>query len=139
MKIINIDIWEYQKTKIGSIPLNIPTEKIYLFETGIRRSICVTPNYTTYKKEIGEEEQIMSLSFLCVYLSFENKIDLITISLSDLKQSISLLSQNTQKIEHRDIIEMIYQHGFYDTTMKRTEEQFLADYNKCVNTLKSFC
>ena len=52
-----------------------PVEPCYFFERGVRRSIKIAPIFTTWKKEKGEDEEIMHYEVTCIYLSFETKIE----------------------------------------------------------------
>lgn len=122
--------FKHEKVEIESVEWDVPTEPIYLFETGIRRSISIIPKWTTWNKEAyNKEEEIFELGIVCVYQSFEAKIEAFNIPIS--------------RIEELYYLKPVY--GGEDSIAKllvdndgntRTKEQFDADFENCLNKIK---
>lgn len=117
---LNIKQYKYEKVEIEAKEINLPTEVTYYFETGIRRSIKITPVFTTWNKEIfNKEEDLYCLEIICLYNSSECKAEKFTI--------------NTKEIETIFYSEKHKYKGFIDSLVNdwfdlRTKEQFEADF-----------
>ena len=65
---LEIKQYEYVEKEIEKKNIEIPEAISYYFETGIRRSIRITPKFTTWnKKNYDKDEELYELEFLCLY------------------------------------------------------------------------
>lgn len=120
--------YHYVKEEIASITWELPTEPQYFFETHIRRSISIVPEWTTWNMEYNQKpEEIFQFKVICVYLSFEAKIDAFIIPVSRLEDLYY-----REKEQHGDIVKGLINNDFH----KRTKEQFMADFNSCLEKIK---
>jgi hypothetical protein len=118
---MKIKQYEYEKKEVASKEIDLPTETSYYFQTGIRRSIKITPQYTTWNKEnYNKEEELFELEIVCLYNSFECRAEKFKIMIQEI-ESIYY----SQKHEHKEFITSLVE-GCFD---KRTKEQFDADFN----------
>lgn len=118
---------KYEKIQDEEIEINIPQEQSFYFETGIRRSICITPEWTTWNVEYGNKpEVIWRLNILCVYQSWETKIENFSIQISEIQRLYN------QKDDNRKGGKSIIDFLLYIGKPNRTREQFLEDYQHCV-------
>lgn len=90
---LEITEYKYEKVKVKGVELNLPTEPLYLFETGIRRSIRIIPKFVTWepseylKDKVGcRKGDVYEYIVTCVYNSWECKIEHFTIKVSDIEQ-----------------------------------------------------
>jgi hypothetical protein len=125
---IKVKKYKYQKVIDEEFTFDIPEEGIYLFQTGIRRSIKVTPEWTSWNENQGKREEIWKLNFVCVYGSMEAKIEAFSIQVSELAHIYS-----TIKHEHYRLLEFIGDRDEYDV---RTKEQFDADFDAVLQKFK---
>lgn len=120
---------KYIKVEDENFNIEIPENTIYLFETGIRRSIRIVPIYTTWNKEnYNKDEEIHTLEVTCVYLSFELVIEKFKISISNIESIWN--SKNSDKNE-KSILEVLY----YKSADNRSKEQFENDLNNAIRQL----
>lgn len=116
---LTVKQYKHVKEEIASKEIELPTEPAYYFETGIRRAIRISPVYTTWNKEVhNEEEELASLDFTLVYLSWECKVERLSISISEL-ESIYYYGNH----QHKDLIQA-FVDGHFD---KRSKERFNMD------------
>lgn len=126
---LNIKQYKYEKVEIEAKEIDLPTEVSYYFETGVRRSIKITPVFTTWNKErFNKEEELYCLEIICLYNSSECKAEKFTI--------------NTKEIETIFYSEKHKYKGFVDSLVNdwfdvRTKEQFEADFNYTFEEMKS--
>jgi hypothetical protein len=126
---LNIKQYKYEKVEIEVKEIDLPTEVSYYFETGVRRSIKITPVFTSWNKErFNKEEELYCLEIICLYNSSECKAEKFTI--------------NTKEIETIFYSEKHKYKGFVDSLVNdwfdvRTKEQFEADFNYTFNEMQS--
>lgn len=126
---LSIKQYEYEKIEIASIDIDLPTETSYYFETGIRRSIRVVPIFTNYLKErFGRDEEFHSLEVTCVYQSSELWVEKFTVLVKDIEEIYY-----SEKGENKRFVDSLV-NGWFD---KRTKEQFDADLEFVLNTIKA--
>lgn len=125
---MNIDLTTYKFVKQEGIKktISLPDTTSFYFETHIRRSIAVIPQWTSWLKEQeGNEEEIYAYDIICVYLSFECKLEKFTINVSRLNDHY-----NDSKCKEFRIIDFLLNADKSDI---RTKEQFLSDYDQVLN------
>ena len=126
---MKLQLKQYQhiKEEIASKEVDITPEPYYYFETGIRRSVRVFPEFTNWKKEMKNEDEVLHvLHFTCVYDSWRTKIERISISASE----VASIYYNDAH-EYND-----YVKSFIDkTNAPRTKEQFENDLNSVIKKL----
>lgn len=126
--------YKYVKEETTAIEWELPTEAKYYFETGIRRSISVTPRWTTWEIENGaESERIYSLHIVCVYQSFEAKIEAFSIDVGKIEDLYYNSSKHKNDPEV-DIIQFLIDDP--STQYIRTKENFEGDLNNCLGKVK---
>ena len=70
-----INKYKYEKVLDTSSEVEIPEVPEYHFQTGIRKSIAIIPEQTTWQKEkFNIPEQVQTLVFICIYGNFEKII-----------------------------------------------------------------
>lgn len=126
---IPVKSYKYQRVLDEEATFDIPEEGIYLFQTGIRRSIKVTPEWTTWNERQGKREEIWKLNFVCVYGSMEAKIEAFSIPVSELERIYS-----DTKHEHYRLIEFINDRDECDV---RTKDQFNVDFESVLKEIKN--
>ena len=118
---LQIKQYEYIQKEIGSIEVNLPTETSYYFQTGIRRSIKITPKYTTWNKEFhNKEEELYEYDIVYVYGSSECKVEKVSIGVRKIEEIYY-----SEKHEHKRLIVALIS----DDLLVRTKEQFEEDLN----------
>ncbi len=126
---LKIKQYEYQKIEVASKEIQLPTETSYFFETGIRRSIKITPRFTTWNKEqYNKEEELYELVVICLYNSFECRAEKFKI----LADSIGEIYYSTNH-KHKDFITSLINGDFH----KRTKEQFDDDFTHTFSEMQS--
>lgn len=118
---MEIRTFEYKKEFTKSISFELPTEIEYHFQTGIRRSIAIIPEF--YKNEV------YSLTFICVYLSFECRIEKDNIRVNSMEDIYHIEGNSKAK----GLVEFVM---FRDKHTIRTKEQFEADFANAVKEIK---
>ena len=125
---LTIKQYKYEKVEVASKEIQLPTEVSYYFETGIRRSIKITPQFTTWnKKQYHKEEELYELEVVCVYQSMECKVEKFKILVSTIADIYY-----SEKHEHKDFINALIENWFD----KRTKEQFDADLNNALSYIQ---
>lgn len=139
--------YKFEKVATASKFWEVPTEPLYLFETGIRRAISIVPNWTTWNMKTNKEpEYIFDLDIICVYQSFEARIEAYSISVSSIedlyhkevkgnyggpqsviKFLVDLDSYGTKDEQGNDTGTMFYG--------QRTKEQFESDFQCCIQSM----
>ncbi len=124
---LTIKQYKYEKVETDSKEIELPTEPMYFFETGIRRSIRIVPVFTTWNKELGKEEEVYELEVTCVYRSFECRIEKFSLSINDIKE----LYFSEKSHHHKGFVEA-FVNNWLD---KRTKEQFESDLNSVISSI----
>jgi hypothetical protein len=120
--------YEYEKKEVASKEIQLPTETSYYFETGIRRSIKITPTFTTWNKEhYNKEEELYELIIVCLYQSSECKAEKFSLRVSELEGIYY-----SEKHEHKRFVTALIEDWFD----KRTKEQFDADFNHTFSAMQ---
>lgn len=124
-----IKTFKYVREEGHEIEFEMPTETIYLFETGVRRSVKIIPQYTTWLVDTKgkDKEEIWRYDFICVHNSFESKMYKESIQVHEFER---LYNSNERSIEKGLLELLVSGHG-----LKRTEEQFESDFNECLRKL----
>lgn len=123
-----IEKYKFEKVLDKEYEIDIPEVPEYYFQTGIRRAIAIIPIWTSWNVEHNQKpEEIYALKFICVYGSFENKLESTQIAISD-------IIRNSQALENRDSLTFLLAHRA--DYSKRTKEQFMADLEGGINKLK---
>ncbi len=118
--------YKFEKVKVGSKEFIEPTEPCYFFETGIRRSIRISPIYTTWQKEnYNKDEEIYQYDITCVYLSWECKVEKFSIPKSDLSDLYY------RKEKYSPFVVSWIDECFNE----RTKEQFDADLSQVIEII----
>jgi hypothetical protein len=117
--------YKFERVEIDNISVKIPKNTEYYFETGIRRSIRVSPILSSWK-EPDNREEILYLEFLLIYNSWETKIELKRIQIRDIEE----VYYNESDPNHNLI--KAYFEGWFS---KRSKEQFLTDYKLVIDKM----
>jgi hypothetical protein len=118
---------EYKKVISKEIEVEIPVNPVYYFLTGIRRAYAIIPVWTSWNKEhYSKDEEIYSLDIVTVDPSLK-MIETVNVSLSSLKDTI--LS------EKHNLFRLLENVLLYPDENVRTEEQFMADYNRTIEEI----
>jgi|SRR6478735_3351965 len=126
MKIRTIE-QQIVETVLEEFEIPIPEETIYLFETGIRRSIRIIPQKTTWNiNQYDKPEECYKLDITCVYLFYETKIEKFEIPIS----SIERIFNSKEKSKEKSIIDLLVN----DWGDERTKERFDADLKEAIDT-----
>lgn len=126
---ITIKQYEYEKVEIEAKEIDLPTEISYYFETGIRRSIKITPVFTSWNKErFNKEEEVYVLDIICLYNSSECKAEKFSINVKDIEKIFY-----SEKHKHKSFIDGLVNEWF-DV---RTKEQFNEDFNYTMKQMHS--
>lgn len=125
---ISIKTYEFKKVEKSDTKFTLPDEITYWFETGIRRAIKVIPVWTTWNMEFYKKpEEIYQYKFICVHNSFETKIYVEGIVLSDIESEYNRNERNYKN----ELIKSFLNGNF----QKRTKEQFDADLNEALRKI----
>lgn len=130
---MKISKYKYEKVKVSDVEFDVPQEPIYLFETGVRRSIRIVPGWTIWQKErFGKPEEIWKLDIVCVYLSSCCKIEKHTVQVSQIE---SIINSNPDRATTKDVwpIMMLL---LDKTALVRTKEQFDNDLDIAISQIK---
>jgi hypothetical protein len=122
----SIKTYKFEKVEISSTEMEIPEQPLYCFQTGIRRSIRIIPEYTTWNMErFNKEEEIWRLNVTYVYRNFENKIEMFNFQLRDLEEMV-----NNNKDSY-NIGNMLLHKDYH----LRTKEKFEEDLNAVISAI----
>lgn len=128
---MKIKTYKTQRVEVDEFEIPIPTETVYYFETGIRRSIRIVPEYTTWNKEqYNKDEELFRLHVTCVYQSYQCKIEKFVINIHEIEG----IYNSTQNTNNKSVVELLVNNW----GNKRTKEQFESDLEaviKEINTL----
>jgi hypothetical protein len=117
---LEIKQYKYEKIEVSSKEIELPTETSYFFQTGIRRSIKITPRFTTWnKKHYNKEEELYELIVVCLYQNFECKAEKFSLRVNELENIYY-----SEKDENKEFVTALIDGCFN----KRTKEQFDADF-----------
>ena len=126
---LQIKQYEYEKKEIASKEIELPTTVSYYFETGIRRSIKITPKFTTWNKErFNKDEELYELQIICLYNSSECIAEKFTIRVKDIEEIYY-----SEKHKYKSFVDGLVNEWFD----KRTQEQFEADFKYTFNEMQS--
>jgi len=126
---MKIKQYKYEKKEVSSKEIELPKKVSFYFETGIRRSIKIIPQYTTWNKEqYDKEEELYELQVICLYNSFECKAEKFTIRINEIEEIY--YSENHK---YKEFITALIK-GWFD---KRTKEQFEADFKSIFSEMQS--
>lgn len=116
---INIKAYEYKKIEIESIEFELPVSTSYYFETGVRRSIKITPIFTTWNKKIhNKDEELHELEIVCLYNSSECIAEKFKLRIKDIEKIYY-----SDKHKYKSFVDALV-NGWFD---ERTKEQFDTD------------
>lgn len=125
---IKIKQYEYKKVEVASKEVQLPTETSYYFQRGIRRSIAITPVFTTWNKEqFGKEEEMYALDVVCLYNSFKCMSESFSLQIRSLEEIYYL-----ENHEYHDFVVDFLDNEFEP----RTKEQFDGDFESYLLKLK---
>lgn len=138
--------YKYEKVPTESKFWELPTEPLYLFETHIRRSISIVPHWTTWnRKTYKKPEEIFELKIICVYQSFDAKIESYTIAVSSIEDLYHKESKDyggphsvIKFLIDLDTYEVKDEEGNITGTKfygERTKEQFESDFHGCIKKI----
>ena len=116
---LSVKRYEYKKVESESTIIELPKTVSYFFETGIRRSIKITPSFAS-------DGNLMTLDVVCVYLSFECKVEKFSIIASDINEIYY-----SEKHKHNRFINSLVNMWLDE----RTKEQFEADLNSAIKEI----
>ena len=126
---VQIKQYEYEKKEIAKKEIDLPTEVSYYFETGVRRSIKITPVFTTWNKtRFSKEEELYYLDVICLYDSSECKAERFRIDISAIETIFY-----SEKHKYKSFVDSLV-NDWFDV---RTKEQFEADLNNMIKQLQS--
>jgi len=124
---IKIRQYEYKQIEVKSQLFMLPTETVYFFETGVRRSIRIKPIYTTWQKEQhNKDEEIWKVEITCVYLSFECKIEKFQIQVSEIEKIY-----HSKGDKYKDLI-VSWVNDWFNS---RTQEDFKNDLHGAITKI----
>lgn len=118
---MKIKQYKYIQQEVDSKEFDEPTEPVYFFETGIRRSIRIIPEVSAWV----EEPKIYAYLVTCVYDSWECKIEQFNLHINDLEE----LYHTNQK--HSEFVKCWIDGHF----LKRDKERFDADLQYVISKL----
>lgn len=125
---MKIEQYKLEKIVTESKEWEVPQEPQYYFETGIRRSVAIIPKWTSWNKEqYNKDEEVFALDIICVYQSFDAKIEKTSINISSINDAY-----NRSKESQSSIIKFLID---YAHDCKRTKEQFMSDYTGCLESI----
>lgn len=120
MPTIRVKMHEYVRVEKPDVPVEIPEVPVYYFQTGIRRAVRIVPEWTTWNKEQGKDEEIYNLKVTCVYRSGENRVETFSVPLHRFADYLGGGSSKDQCS-----IPLLLERGGDE----RTKEQFDEDLN----------
>ena len=124
---LTIKQYKYEKVEVASKEIQLPTEESYYFETGIRRSIKITPEFTTWnKEENNKDEELYALNVICVYNDFECKLEKFKLMLNEIEE----IYYSTNHM-YRDFVVGLIDGYFHP----RKKEEFDKDFNYLISQL----
>lgn len=123
---IKIRKYKYEKVEIESKEIELPIKPSYYFETGIRRSIKIVPEFDPRP---GKENELYQLKVVCLHSSFQCRAEMFTIQVSDIEKFY--YSENKNDFEHDFVKGLV--DGYFQ---ERTEEQFDADFEYVYEKMK---
>lgn len=130
---MKISKYKYEKVKVSDVEFDVPQEPVYLFETGVRRSICITPEWTTWQQErFDKPEEVWSLNIVCVYLSFCCRIEKHSVQVSQIE---SIINSNPDRATTKDVWPIVMLL-LDKTALARTKEQFDIDLDIAIRQIK---
>lgn len=109
----------FEQKEVGSKIVKLPTEISYYFETGIRRSIRIVPIFIN--------NELYELELTCVYLSFECKVEKLTIRINEIED----IYYNPKANLYEYVKPLV--DGYFN---KRTQEQFENDLENAILQFK---
>lgn len=122
---MKVTTYKYVKVAVEETEVFIPEEPFFCFETGLRRSIRMIPEFVDW--EGPDFGKVYSLVITCVYLSFECKVEKFRLPLSRVEP---LLNHDDKSV--RASIAQLLLNGWYH---KRTKAQFDADLTAAIENI----
>lgn len=122
---INIDKIEFKREVVGTREFELPEVPTYYFETHVRRSIRMIPEFISFMEARTDEngnnylfiddniQTLYGYRVTCVYDSWNTKIEIFNIKVSDMKE-----------IQKENTFIHAFTNNYFDS---RTKEQFDAD------------
>ena len=131
---MKITLKQYRRVEeeIASKEVTLPTEPVYYFQTGSRRSIKIVPIFTTWlQKNENKPEEIYSFDVTYVYGSFEARIEKVTIN----KGHLEKMYYGDSYFKRTTDVEFVkdWMDGYLS---ERTKEQFDTDFENVLNKIK---
>lgn len=124
MKTLKIKKYKYEKVIDGEATIDIPDEILYVFQTGIRRSIRLVPLFL--------KDQLVELRATCVHLSFENKIVYFKVPVDE-RSLENVKWGNDSNIDSSTSILQMLQSKDYEL---RTKKQFESDLKYALGVIE---
>lgn len=124
-----------QKTEIKrvlseEIEVEIPEKQLYFWHNGERVAYCVTPEWTTWRKEHGSPEEIWQFRVVKVDPS-NKKIEAFYIRVSELAE----IFQDRGNTKYLRLVENLL---LYPEEDNRTKEEFMKDYEDVLREINSY-
>lgn len=129
-----VTMTQYQPVPIRNVEVTIPEEPCYFFKTGIRKSIAVIPQWTTWQmNNDGKPEEVWEIKLVSVGLSFENTISTSFFRISELEGLFATKADvwNPKEAYLKEFLKTLFLNP--DALNKRTEEQFMNDFNATIS------
>ena len=130
---MKITLKQYRRVEeeIASKEVTLPTEPVYYFQTGSRRSIRIVPIFTTWLQEAeNKPEELYKFDITYVYGSFENKIEKISINKGEIENIY-------YGVGFKRTTDMEFVKDWMDGYLsERTKEQFDTDFENVLNKIK---
>lgn len=130
---MKIKKYKLEKVFVEEVDFRVPTETLYLFEYHIRRTMKVTPIWTTWRMNTkGTPEEVFELEFVIVLDGFNHNATIYKHKISLSKLDEIYTRPDSYKGEY-SLLDFI---NTYDKRNVRTKEEFEKDFNNVLNELK---
>ena len=122
--------YKLEKVFVEETLYRFPTEVLYLFEFHVRRSIKVTPIFTSWNKErFNKDEEIYKFKIVVLYDGFNHNANIINYFIPISK--FDEIYNKGKSIEY-DLLDFINTYGLENI---RTKEQFQIDFDNVFKEL----
>ncbi len=126
---MKITTYKYEKVPVKDTEIFIPNKPFYCFQTGVRRSVRMIPEFVTWDTDpINKKGGVYALNVTCVYLSFECIIEKFTIIVNRIEDHVN----GEGKSMEAQISNMLLHENYY----VRTEESFNNDLKVALSKIK---